>query len=187
MEHWIVLAVVAALVVWAIVIYNGLINLNARVKQSFADIDVQLKQRHDLIPNLVATVKGYATHEASTLEAVIKARQGAVAANTPGEQAAAENMLTATLGKLFMLQEAYPNLKANENFKMLQMEIGDIENKVAAARRFFNNTVTEYNATLQAFPSVLVARLFGFEDAEFFDVGEEKRQTLDVSPQVQFS
>jgi LemA protein len=182
---WIVLGVIVVIVLWAITVYNGLVAMRQRVGQAFADIDVQLKQRHDLIPNLVETVKGYAAHERGTLEAVTQARNTAMAAQGPAQQAAAENMLTGTLRQLFALSEAYPDLKANANFQQLQAELTDIENKLAAARRFFNNTVQEYNTGIQQFPAALFAGMFGFGPREFFDVGEE-RKTLDQAPQVKF-
>jgi LemA protein len=182
---WIVLGVIVVIVLWAITVYNGLVAMRQRVGQAFADIDVQLKQRHDLIPNLVETVKGYAAHERGTLEAVIQARNTAVAAQGPAQQAAAENMLSGTLRQLFALSEAYPDLKANANFQQLQAELTDIENKLAASRRFFNNSVQEYNTSIQQFPAALFAGMFGFGPREFFDVGEE-RKTLDQAPQVKF-
>jgi LemA protein len=184
---WILLGLIAVVAVWAIAIYNGLVGLRARVKQAFADIDVQLKQRHDLIPNLIETVKGYAAHESQTLEAVVRARNVALSANSVGEQSRAETALSATLGRLLMLQEAYPNLKADGQFQNLQMELADMENKIAATRRFFNNSVSEYNTAQEAFPAVLIAHHLGFARAEWFDVGEEKRKTLDAAPQVKFS
>ena len=185
---WIVIGVLALLVVWIIVIYNGLVAMRQRVNQAFADIDVQMKQRHDLIPNLVETVKGYAGHERNTLEAVIKARNSAIQAQSGGiaAQAQAENMLSGTLRQLFALSEAYPDLKANQNFQQLQSELSDIENKLAAARRFFNNAVQEYNTGIQQFPAVLLAGSLGFTSKEFFDVGTEERKQLDQAPQVKF-
>jgi LemA protein len=182
----IVLVVIAAIVFWGISIYNGLVTMRQRVGQAFADIDVQLKQRHDLIPNLVETVKGYATHERGTLEAVVQARNAALTASGPAQQAAAEGALSGALGRLMALSEAYPDLKANTNFQQLQSELSDVENKLAAARRFFNNAVSEYNAAIESFPAVLFARQMGFTAREFFDVGETQRQTLDVAPQVKF-
>jgi LemA protein len=182
---WIVLGVIVVVVLWVISVYNRLVTLRQRVGQSFADIDVQLKQRHDLIPNLVETVKGYAAHERGTLEAVIQARNTAMAAQGPAQQAAAENMLSGTLRQLFALSESYPDLKANANFQQLQAELTDIENKLAASRRFFNNSVQEYNTGIQQFPAALFAGIFGFAPREFFDVGEE-RKTLDQAPQVKF-
>jgi LemA protein len=155
------------------------------VGQAFADIDVQLKQRHDLIPNLVETVKGYATHERGTLEAVVQARNAAIAAQGPAQQAAAENQLSGALRQLFALSEAYPDLKANANFQQLQSELSDIENKIAAARRFFNNAVQEYNTGIQQFPAALFAASFGFTPRDFFDVGDARPQ-LEQAPQVKF-
>src|ERR1044071_4767105 len=182
---WIVLGVLVVIVIWAISIYNGLVAMRQRVSQSFADIDVQLKQRHDLIPNLVETVKGYASHERGTLEAVVQARNAAIAAPGIEQKVAAESMLTGALRQLFALGEAYPDLKANANFQQLQSELSDIENKLAAARRFFNNSVQEYNTGIQRFPAVLFASAFGFPPRQFFDVGEE-RKTLDQAPNVKF-
>jgi LemA protein len=182
---WIIIAVIVILALFAFAAYNRLVALSQRVGQAFADIDVQLKQRHDLIPNLVETVKGYAAHERGTLEAVIQARNTAMAAQGPAQQAAAENMLSGALRQLFALSEAYPDLKANANFQQLQAELTDIENKLAAARRFFNNAVQEYNTGIQQFPAALFAGMFGFGPRDFFDVGEE-RKTLDQAPQVKF-
>jgi LemA protein len=181
----IVLGIIAALVVWIIFIYNGLVAMRQRTNQAFADIDVQLKQRHDLIPNLVETVKGYASHEKGTLEAVIKARNDAMTAQGPAQVAAAENQLTGALRQLFALSEAYPDLKANQNFQQLQTEISDIENKLAAARRFFNNAVQEYNTGIEQFPAALFAGSFGFTRKEFFELGDN-RTVLEQAPQVKF-
>jgi LemA protein len=182
---WIVLGVIVVLVLWIIMIYNQLVAMRQRVGQSFADVDVQLKQRHDLIPNLVETVKGYAAHERGTLEDVVKARNAAMTAQGPAQQAAAENMLSGALRQLFALSEAYPDLKANQNFQQLQTEIADIENKIAAARRFFNNAVQEYNTGIQQFPAALFAASLGFSQRTFFDVGEE-RAVVEKAPQVKF-
>lgn len=181
----VVLGVIGVIVLWAIMIYNGLVGLRQRVSQAFADIDVQLKQRHDLIPNLIETVKGYATHERATLDAVVKARNTAIAAQGPAQQAAAENALTGALRQLLVLSEAYPDLKANANFQQLETELADIENKIAAARRFFNNAVQEYNTGIEQFPAALFAASFGFQRREFFDLGEARVQ-LDQAPQVKF-
>jgi LemA protein len=181
----VVLAVIVVFVVWVISIYNGLVTMRQRVNQSFADVDVQLKQRHDLIPNLVETVKGYAAHERGTLEEVVKARNAAISAQGPAQQAAAENMLSGALRQLFALSEAYPDLKANANFQQLQAELTDIENKIAAARRFFNNSVQEYNTGIQRFPAALFAASLGFAPKEFFDLGED-RKTVGEAPQVKF-
>ena len=178
---WIVIGVIVVLALWIITIYNGLVAMRQRVNQAFSDIDVQTKQRHDLVPNLVETVKGYAGHERGTLEAVVQARNAAVAA-----QAAAENALSGALRQLFALSEAYPDLKASQNFQQLQNQLSDIENKIAAARRFFNNAVQEYNTGIQQFPAVLLAGPFGFTPKDFFDVGVEERKVLDQAPQVKF-
>jgi LemA protein len=185
MTGWIVLGVIVVVVLWVITIYNGLVAMRQRVGQSFADIDVQLKQRHDLIPNLVETVKGYAAHERGTLEEVVRARNAAMAAQGPEQQARAENVLTGALRQLFALSEAYPDLKANQNFQQLQAELSDIENKIAAARRFFNNAVQEYNTGIQQFPAALFAASFGFTPRTFFDVGDDRPQ-LEQAPQVKF-
>jgi LemA protein len=182
---WIVLGVVVLAVMWIIMIYNGLVTMRQRVNQSFADVDVQLRQRHDLIPNLVETVKGYAAHERGTLEAVVKARNAAIGAQSTDDKVAAENMLTGALRQLFALSEAYPDLKANQNFQQLQTELADIENKLAAARRFFNNAVSEYNTGIQQFPAALFAASLGFHERTFFDLGEE-RKTVGEVPQVKF-
>src|SRR6188508_82136 len=184
---WIVLGAIALLVIWVIIIYNGLVAMRQRVNQAFADVDVQLKQRHDLVPNLVETVKGYAAHERGTLEAVVQARNAAVTAQSGGvaAQAAAENVLSGALRQLFALSEAYPDLKANQNFQQLQAELSDIENKIAAARRFFNNAVQEYNTGIQQFPAALFAATLGFSQRPFFDVGEE-RAAVEQAPQVKF-
>jgi LemA protein len=182
---WIVLGAIALLVIWIIILYNGLVAMRQRVNQAFADVDVQLKQRHDLVPNLVETVKGYASHERGTLEAVVQARNAAMTAQGPAQMAQAENMLTGALRQLFALSEAYPDLKANQNFQQLQMELSDLENKIAAARRFFNNAVQEYNTGIQQFPAVLIAGPTGFTQKEFFDLGTE-RATVSQAPQVKF-
>jgi LemA protein len=182
---WIILGIIVALVLFVISIYNGLVAMRQRVNQAFADVDVQLKQRHDLIPNLVETVKGYAAHERGTLEAVVQARNAAMAAQGPAQQAAAENMLSGALRQLFALSEAYPDLKANQNFQQLQTELADLENKIAAARRFFNNAVQEYNTGIQKFPAALFAASLGFSEKQFFDLGTD-RQVVSETPQVKF-
>jgi LemA protein len=184
---WIVIGAIVLLVLWIIMIYNGLVAMRQRVNQAFSDIDVQTKQRHDLIPNLVETVKGYAGHERGTLEAVVQARNAAITAQSGGvaAQAAAENMLSGALRQLFALSESYPDLKASANFQQLQRELSDIENKIAAARRFFNSAVQEYNTGIQQFPAALFAASMGFAPKQFFDVGEE-RKTLEQAPQVRF-
>jgi LemA protein len=181
----VVLAVIVVLVVWAISVYNGLISMRQRVNQAFADVDVQLRQRHDLVPNLVETVKGYAAHERGTLDEVVKARSAAVTAQGPAQQAAAENMLTGALRQLFALSESYPDLKASANFQQLEAELTDLENKIAASRRFFNNAVQEYNTSIQRFPAALFAGAMGFSQKEYFDLGGD-RATETAAPQVKF-
>ena len=183
---WIILAVLAALAVYLVATYNGLVALRQRVSQAFADIDVQLKQRHDLIPNLVETVKGYAAHERDTLEAVVAARSAAQGAHGVEAQAQAEQQLSGAVGRLLALGEAYPDLKASANFQQLQLDLGQVEDKLAAARRFFNNAVSEYNASIQAFPAVLFAAAMGFAQREFFDVGETVRAQIEAPPTVKF-
>ena len=182
---YVLLGALAIVLVVLVGIYNGLVAKKQRVNQAFADIDVQLKQRQNLIPNLVETVKGYATHERETLDAVITARNSAVAANSPQEMAQAEGLLTGALGKLFALAEAYPDLKANENFKDLQDELSVIEDKLAAARRFYNAAVQDYNTSREQFPNSIVAGMFNFPEREFFDVGGD-RTALSTPPEVKF-
>jgi LemA protein len=182
---WVVLGIVVVFVIWAISIYNGLVAMRQRTNQAFADIDVQLKQRHDLIPNLIETVKGYAAHERGTLDAVVQARNAAIAAPGVEQKVAAENVLSGALRQLFALSENYPNLKANANFQQLQTDLSDIENKLAASRRFFNNAVQEYNTGIQQFPASLFAGAFGFTQRTFFDLGETRAQ-LEQTPSVKF-
>jgi LemA protein len=186
MTGWIILGVIVVIALYLIVVYNRLVTLRQVVNQSWSDISVQLKQRHDLVPNLVETVKGYASHERGTLEAVTQARNAAVAANNPQAQAAAENMLSGALRQLFALSEAYPDLKANQNFQQLQTELADLENKIAASRRFFNNAVQEYNASIQQFPAVVIAGPMGFTERTFFELDEGERTAVQTPPQVKF-
>ena len=187
MPSWIIVLIVLGVLALVVIgIYNRLVSLRASTTQAFADIDVQLKQRHDLIPNLGETVKGYATQEKTTLDAVITARNAAASARGASGQAQAEQQLTTALGNIFALAEAYPDLKANQNFLRLQADLSDIENKLAAARRFFNNAVQEYNAAIQQFPAVLFAGAFGFNERGSFDVGETAREALDAPVQVKF-
>ena len=186
MTKWIILGLVVVLVLWLMLTYNGLVSLRQRCRQSFSDIDVQLKQRHDLVPNLVATVQGYAQHERGTLEDVVKARNAAIAAHGPADQAAAEAALSGALGRLFALAEAYPDLKANQNFLQLQGELSDIENKIAAARRFFNNAAAEYNAMREAIPAAFFAASVGFAPQEFFNLDAAEKAAVSLPPQVKF-
>ena len=186
--RWVLIGIVVAAALWLLVTYNGLVSLRQRVSQAFADIDVQLRQRHDLIPNLVETVKGYASHERGTLEAVIQARNAAVGAQGAGPEAraGAEAALGGALGRLIALGEAYPDLKASTNFQQLQADLGAVEDKLAAARRFFNNTVSEYNASIESVPAVLFAGRMGFQPRAFFDVGEAERRLISTAPSVKF-
>lgn len=172
---WIILAIVAAVVLWFVFTYNGFIRLKTRCEEAWADIDVQLKRRYDLIPNLVNTVQGYAAHERGVFERVTEARANALTAETKGDirgVAAAENMLTGALKSLFAVAEAYPDLKANENFLQLQRELADTENKIQAARRFYNGNVRDLNIRVRSFPPNLVAQFFSFGVKEFFELEE---------------
>ena len=183
----VVVVVIVALIGFVFIgAYNRLVALRQNANEAFADIDVQLKQRQDLIPNLVETVKGYAAHERGTLDEVTQARAAAVGASNMEARAQAETALTGALGRLMAVAESYPDLKANQNFLQLQGELADIENKIAAARRFFNNAVGEYNASIQRFPAVLIAGMAGFAPRDFFDVGAD-RAALQSAPQVKFS
>jgi LemA protein len=171
---YIILAVVAVLVLWAIVSYNSFVVFVNRVKDAWSDIDVQLKRRYDLIPNLVNTVKGYATHESGVFEKVTEARAQAMGAGTPAEKGAAENNLAGALKSVFAISEAYPELKANQNFLSLQAELSDTENKIQAARRFYNGNVRDLNIKIESFPGNLIAGIFHFEKREFFQLDENQ-------------
>ncbi len=181
----IVLAVLVIVVIFFISKYNSLVKLRNNRENAFADIDVQLKQRHDLIPQLVDTVKGYAAHEKDTLERVINARNGAMAARTIDDKIAAENVLSSALSGLKVTLEAYPDLKANQNFLQLQEEISDVENKLSAVRRFFNSATKELNNAVETFPSNIVAGMFGFRREVMFDLGTQ-RTALQDAPKIQF-
>ena len=171
---YIILAIIAAIVLWAIVAYNRFVTLVNRTKEAWADIDVQLKRRYDLIPNLMETVKGYASHEKTAFENVTKARAQAMQAGTPAEKGAAENMLTGALKSLFAVSEAYPDLKANQNFLALQSELSDTENKIQAARRFYNNNVRDLNIAIESFPNNVIAGMFNFAKMELFQLEQEE-------------
>jgi LemA protein len=181
----VIVVILVVLGLLAIGTYNRLVALRQNTNEAFADIDVQLKQRLDLVPNLVETVKGYAAHERGTLDEVTQARAAAASAGTVDSKIAAENALSASLGRLMAVAEAYPDLKANANFINLQSQLSDIENKLAAARRYFNNAVREFNASIQAFPAVLFAAAMGFQPREFFDLGAD-RAAAATAPQVKF-
>lgn len=187
MPTWgIVLIVVGVLVLMIIGIYNALVRLKNNRENAFADIDVQLKQRHDLVPQLMGAVKGYMEHERGTFEAITKARQKAMSASSINDKIAAETELTTALSGLSIQVEAYPDLKANQNFMQLQNELSDIENKLAAVRRFFNSATKELNIAVQKFPNVIFAGMFGFKTEPMFDVGEAQRAVMDVAPEVKF-
>lgn len=172
---YIALAVVAVLIFWVIWAYNRFVTLTNRTEEAWSDIDVQLKRRYDLIPNLVETVKGYASHEAGTLQKVTDARTKAMGAQSVGEHAQAENMLTGALKSLFAVSESYPDLKANTNFLELQRELSDTENKIQAARRFYNSVVQELQNALEQFPTNIVGSSFGFKTREFFALAEDEQ------------
>lgn len=172
MITWILIAIIVIIIIWFAASYNGFVKLTQHVKEAWSDIDVQLKRRYDLIPNLVETVKGYAAHESSTLEAVTEMRTRAMNATAPADKADAENMLSGALKSLFAVSENYPNLKANENFVALQNELSDTENKIQAARRFYNSVVQDLNTKIQTFPSNMIGNMFGFKPADYFQLGE---------------
>jgi LemA protein len=181
--YWVVIvaaALAGGFFLWA---YNALVSRRNQYKEAWSDIDVQLKRRHDLIPNLISTVKGYAAHEREAFDAVTKARSQAIGATTPQQHAQAENALSATLKSLFAVAENYPELKANTNFLELQRELSDTENKIQAARRFYNTVVRDYNTMIESVPTNIVAALFTFSPAEFFELDDE---TARILPQVNF-
>lgn len=185
---WIILGLLVLVAIYVLVTYNGLVGMRNRIENAWAQIDVQLKRRYDLIPNLVETVKGYAAHERDTLEAVIQARNVAMAAEGPQDQAAAENMITGALKSVFALSEAYPDLKANQSFLNLQEELTGTEGRIAYARQFYNDTVYRYNTKIQSVPSNIVANQFSFSEREYFEVDDTARGNVQVdfgsTPQV---
>lgn len=181
----IVIVVVVILAAWLVSMYNSLVKMRNNRENAFADIDVQLKQRHDLVPQLVETVKGYAAHEKDTLERVINARNGAIDAKTIDEKIVAENALSSALSGLKITLEAYPDLKANQNFLQLQEEIADLENKLSSVRRYFNSATKEYNNAVETFPSNILAGMFGFRKEVMFDLGEQ-RAALEEAPKIKF-
>jgi LemA protein len=182
----IVVGILLIIVLWVVSLYNKLVRLRNRRENAFADIDVQLRQRHDLIPQLVETVKGYATHERELLLKVTEARTAAMGATTIDGKIVAEQQLSTALAGLKVQVEAYPDLKANQNFLQLQEELSDIENKLAAARRFFNGATTEYNNAVESFPGNLIARNFGFKREIMFDLGTDTRKQMEEPPKIQF-
>jgi LemA protein len=185
MAIWITLGIIVLLVIFLISTYNTLVKLRNNRENAFADIDVQLKQRHDLIPQLVEVVKGYAAHEKDTFERVINARNGALNAKTISDKIAAENTLSSALAGMKITLEAYPELKANTNFMQLQEEISDLENKLSSVRRYFNSATKEYNNSVETFPSNILAGMFGFRKEVMFDLGVQRAQ-LEEAPQIRF-
>ncbi len=183
---WVLLGVAGLLVVALIVIYNGLVTTKIRVDEAWSDITVQLKRRVDLIPNLVETVKGYAKHEKTVFEEVTKARAAMTGASGVAETAAADNMLTGALKSLFAVAEAYPDLKANTNFQHLQTELVDTEDKIQAARRFYNASVREFNTKIKVFPTIIFAGILGFSTREFFELEESEQATAEKPVDVKF-
>ena len=181
-----ILIALGLIALFGVVMFNRLVALRQSWKRAFADIDVQLKQRHDLIPNLVETVKGYAAHESGVFTKVTEARAAAMRATSLPEKGAAEGALSGALANLLAVAENYPQLKANENFRQLQDELGDLENKIAAARRFLNNAVAEYNIAIQQVPAVLVANMFGFSPAQMFELDASERAEAREPPKVSF-
>lgn len=182
----IIIVFVVIIVFWIIGMYNNLVRMRNNRENAFANIDVQLKQRHDLVPQLVSTVKGYATHEKTVLEEVTNARTAAMQAGSINDKINAENKLSSALANLKVSLEAYPDLKANQNFMQLQTEISDIENKLAAARRFFNSATKELNNSVQTFPANIIANIFGFKKEPMFEIPATDRATLDKAPEINF-
>ena len=182
----VIVLIVVVLIAWVIGLYNSLQRRKLNAENAWSDIDVQLKRRHDLIPNLVSTVKGYADHEKSTFDAVTQARAAAVGANGVAEQAGAENMLTQALGKMFAVAEAYPDLKANTNFLNLQEELTSTENKIGFARQHFNRSVNQFNEATKTFPSNIIAGSFGFTEMDFFELDEAEAAQVKQAPKVEF-
>ena len=182
----IVIGIILIIVIWVTSLYNGLVRLRNRRQNAFADIDVQLRQRHDLVPQIVETVKGYATHERELLTKITQARAAAMGAQSINEKIAAEQQLSSVLQGLKVAVENYPDLKANQNFLQLQNELSDIENKLAAARRFFNAATTEYNNAVESFPGNMIARNFGFNREVLFDLGTDTRKQMEEPPKIQF-
>ena len=178
--YWIIIGVVVVVIFWLISVFNSLIRLKNRTQEAFSDIDVQLKRRHDLIPNLVETVQGYAKHEKELFEKVTQARASAVNAKGVAEKGKAENMLSETLKSIFAVAEAYPDLKASQNFLKLQDELSDTENKIQAARRFYNGNVRDFNIKIEVFPNSLVAGMLGFKKFEFFQAESKEKENVKV-------
>jgi LemA protein len=183
---WIVLGIVVLLLIYGVVAYNRFVSQRQGIRDAYANIDTELRRRYDLIPNLVETVKGYASHERQTFENVTRARQQAIAAQGPAAQGQAENMLTAALRQLFAVAENYPQLQASDNFRALQVELSNTEDRIQTSRRFYNANVREYNERVQSVPSNVIASMFKFEDEEFFEIEEGERAVMEEAPRVDF-
>jgi len=176
----IILVIIAVVAIWIVAVYNGLVRLKNRVDEAWSDIGVQLKRRYDLIPNLINTVKGYASHERELFEKVTEARTAAMGAQTPHDKEQAENMLSGTLKSLFAVAENYPDLKANQNFLELQRELTDTEDKIQASRRFYNGNVRDFNTKIEVFPNNIIAGMLKFVKREFFQIDENEQQPVNV-------
>jgi LemA protein len=183
---WVILGIVVLLLLWGVVAYNRFVSQRQQIRDAYANIDTELRRRYDLIPNLVETVRGYASHERETFEKVTQARAAAIAAQGPAQQAQAENVLTAALRGLFAVAEAYPQLRASENFQALQGELANTEDRIQVSRRFYNANVREYNERVQSVPSNVVASTFGFKAEDYFEIEEAERATLERAPRVDF-
>lgn len=186
MELWIILGIIGALLLFGIAIYNSLVKSKVRVDEAWSDISVQLKRRYDLIPNLIETVKGYAKHESGVFQAVTEARSNAINAQGPKAQAKAENVFSETLKSLFAVSEAYPDLKASQNFQDLQAELVDTEDKIQASRRFYNGAARDLNIKIKTFPNILFAGMLGFTEREFFEVDEGEKDVVSKPTEVKF-
>lgn len=183
---WVILGIVVLLLLWGVAAYNRFVSQRQGIRDAYANIDTELRRRYDLIPNLVESVKGYASHERATFENVTAARTAAIAAQGPAQQAQAENMLTAALRGLFAVAEAYPELRASENFQALQTELSNTEDRIQVSRRFYNANVREYNERVQSVPSNVIASMFSFQTEEFFEIEEGDRATMEEAPRVDF-
>jgi LemA protein len=183
---WVILGIVVLLLLWGAVAYNRFVSQRQQIRDAFANIDTELRRRYDLIPNLVETVKGYASHEREVFEKVTQARAAAIQAQGPAQQAQAENVLTSALRGLFAVAENYPQLRATENFQALQAELSNTEDRIQVSRRFYNANVREYNERVQSVPSNMVASMFGFKPEEYFEIEEADRATVAQAPRVDF-
>jgi LemA protein len=183
---WIVLGIVVLVLIFGVVAYNRFVSQRQMIRDAYANIDTELRRRYDLIPNLVETVKGYASHERQTFENVTRARQQAIAAQGPAAQGQAENMLTAALRQLFAVAENYPQLQASENFRALQLELSNTEDRIQTSRRFYNANVREFNERVKSVPSNVIASMFNFREEEYFEIAEEERAVVEEPPRVDF-